>query len=328
MKKFDIELFLQEHNIDYRLAGNNVAKGNLNIDCPWCKDSKGKFHMGINIDKLVYGCWKDTQHRGNKLAYLISCLIHCSYKRAKQIIGESKIKIDGEISLNATLNRLLYKNSNNTTCESNDREGYDLSEFDTFKTISYDSNHYNYLTTRGFDDIMLLIDKYDLRYSTLKSWKDRVIFPIHINDQLVTWQGRDVTGKAYLRYKDLSKDKSKTFLKSCIYNYDNLVNGGDILYVCEGIFDAIKIDFYTHSNVSATCVFTKTVSKEQYRLLFKIVNKFKQVRILFDQNTVKQANRVKGELSVFNKNIKVVYLDSSIKDAGDMSKEQIKEMIS
>ena len=323
---FDIEQFLIDNKIEYRKSGENVAKGNVNINCPFC-DHDDKFHMGIHPKKLVFGCWRSSEHKDRKIERLVQKLLNCSKDYAKLIVrGNKETTIDSNIDLVTYISQKLFKADKYTTDDNKAHIGHDLSEFKAFKTIKSDTVYYNYLKSRGFDTVSLLIDKYNLKFSATGKWAGRIIFPVYINNRLVTWQGRDITGKSFLRYKDLSKDKSLIHLKACIYNYDNL-KGGDILYICEGVFDALKVDYYTNSDVNATCVFTKTVTDEQYKLLFNKVKSYNEVRILFDQGTIKDANLVKGQIKTFNSNSKVVYLSTHIKDAGDMTPEQIRRYL-
>jgi hypothetical protein len=322
---FNIESFLKENSIKYYTSGKDVARGNINIKCPFCGDADKSWHMGINLKNNVYGCWKNTSHRGKDISYLISKLLNCSLEKARNIVYDNKVIIDNKVSLDTILRQRLFKTSFSTVTESKLIVECNLSEFDTFKTINTNSVYYRYLESRGFDNIPLLIDKYDLKFSLSGDFKNRIIFPVYINGRLVTWQGRDVTGKSYLKYKDLSKEKSVRYLKQCIYNFDGLK--GEILYICEGVFDALKIDFYTPSYISATCVFTKSATQDQYILLRKVINNFKEIRIIFDRGTLKESNSIKNELLPFHKNIKIINLPLDIKDAGDMSKEQIKKYL-
>lgn len=320
---FNIKNFLKENNIQFIESGSEVAKGNINICCPFCQEDT-KFHMGINLKKNFYGCWRNESHRGRDISYLVAKLLKCSIKYAKYIVyGGDNTVLNEQNSFLETINKKIYKTTHK---DKKLQETFNLSEFDVFKSIKVNSKYYNYLKKRGFENTSLLIDKYNLKYSPIGNWTGRVIFPIYINNELVTWQGRDITGKSFLRYKDLEKNKSKIYTKSCIYNYDNLE--GDILYICEGVFDALKIDFYTSSEIASTCVFTKTVTQDQYKLLFNKIKNFKEVRILFDKNTLSDAYKVKSQLIVVNKNIKVILLPDGIKDAGDMTKEQINDTIS
>lgn len=316
---FNIEQFLQEHDIMYHTSGKDVAKGNINIKCPFCGELDKRWHMGINLTKNWYGCWKDTSHRGKDISYLLAKLLNCSIKYAKSIVYKNNhTTISNETSLTSQIRDKLFKTSSNTITKDKCQNDTDLKEFDMFKSIILNSVYYKYLKNRGFDNIALLIDKYNLKFSQSGKWIGRIIFPVYINSNLVTWQGRDITDKSRLRYLDESKK-----VKKYIYNYDNL--NGDILYICEGVIDALKLDFYTPSEISATCIFTKSITKEQYDLLFNIIGRFKGVRILLDRGELKASNDIKNELSIFHKNIKVVILPEDVKDVGEMNKEQIEE---
>ncbi len=54
----DIVEILQKKNIPFRFGGehHHVSRGWIGVDCPWC-NTKGKFHLGINLEKGIANCW-------------------------------------------------------------------------------------------------------------------------------------------------------------------------------------------------------------------------------------------------------------------------------
>jgi len=98
----------------------------------------------------------------------------------------------------------------------------------------------DYLTfSRGIDP-----DSYPFYLSTggdkpeTKDWKGRVIIPVYNKDnQLIYYQGRDLTGKKKLKYKSPANPKDKV-----LYGFDKLTFSDEPLYVVEGWFDAYPIN--------------------------------------------------------------------------------------
>ena len=56
IKDFDIELYLNEMAINYKLHGKNIGVNEIGICCPYCSDTS--YHLNINIDKKIFHCWR------------------------------------------------------------------------------------------------------------------------------------------------------------------------------------------------------------------------------------------------------------------------------
>ena len=50
IKDFDIELYLNEMAINYKLHGKNIGVNEIGICCPYCSDTS--YHLNINIVSL------------------------------------------------------------------------------------------------------------------------------------------------------------------------------------------------------------------------------------------------------------------------------------
>jgi hypothetical protein len=124
------------------------------------------------------------------------------------------------------------------------------------------------------------------------------------------------------RYKDLSIDESIIPIKECLFNYDDInISGGEVLYITEGPFDAMKLDWYLPNTERATCLFTKTISKAQINLLWSLKNRFDKFVIMLDADAQSNAITIQEALKpVINANVLVI--DHG--DPGDMSKSLIK----
>ena len=79
---------LTRYNIEFVESGPNVAKGNVNVQCPWCGVEDHSYHLGINLAKGMWGCWRNKQHRGRALYKLLSKLTGLSYQEARRVTGE------------------------------------------------------------------------------------------------------------------------------------------------------------------------------------------------------------------------------------------------
>src|SRR5262249_2643522 len=133
-----------------------------------------------------------------------------------------------------------------------------------------------YLQGRGFDDPDQVIKDYNLKCCLTGTWKGRLIIPVY-DKKLLGWQGRSIrTVDGVARYLT-----SHPAVKRNLFNLQNL-SSGEYLYICEGPFDAIKIDFYGKPRIRATCTFGVDFTPEQIHGLYNLRGKFAQLVALFD----------------------------------------------
>lgn len=199
-------------------------------------------------------------------------------------------------------------------------------EFYNIKNENIYSIFYNYLKKRGFDDIDTLVKKYNLKCALTGDWRYRVIFPYFMDEKLVTWTGRVIVDdKDIFRYRDLEIDKSVRHVKFCLYNWDTIKKGGKVLFITEGQFDALKLDFY--SGYNATCLSTTSIRPEQVVLLNEISDNYEKIYIILDKGAEVQSMNLLKELS-FIRNISELKLPDGVKDdPGSMTKEQIRKWV-
>jgi hypothetical protein len=97
------------------------------------------------------------------------------------------------------------------------------------------------------------------------------------------WTGRSIIRNAPLRYLTSSKVEAVN-IKECLFHWHELrLRGAEILVVCEGPFDALKLDFYGKEyGVRATCVFGSKVTPTQASLLYEGQENFGQIVVAMD----------------------------------------------
>lgn len=307
----DIKRLLTEHDIFWTDKGSNVAKGNVNIKCPWCGSDDKSEHMGINLTTNKYGCWRNERHRGSNIARLLAAL---------------------DIYIHEDKNSIIQQLANGTFFENKQQEETKTTkvytkelpiEFSTIDDSSIFSRAYiNYLKKRGFTNIKKLVKDYNLCYSMMADkWSSRLIIPIYVNDW-VTWTGRAI-GNNTLRYLSPAVTEA-TNIKETIFNFNELKETeGEILVITEGPFDALKVDMYNKPRVRATCIFGLAVTQEQINLLKTVCYNFNTVFIGLDQGTLPQALTLRDSLWSFNPLI----LQMPAKDFGDMNQDEILQLI-
>ncbi len=295
---------LEYFKIPYVTTGKNLGrKAIAGLNCPFCGDDDG-YHLGI-LNSGYYSCWRNNKHRGN-IYYLLSYITKQPISMIEDLLLDIDVKpVQQQKKILGGVSRLSFPES-----------------FIDIKNDYKTALFYNYLRNRGFDDVDSLCRRYSIKCAIGGEWDNRVIFPIYLYNELMSWVGRSIASNPYLRYKDLSIMDSVRHVKFCLWNYDKLVRGGKLI-ITEGIFDAMKIDFYT--NIPATCVFTTSIRQEQIQLLKEL--KLKKIRVLFDNNAELQSMNVADTLSLYCPDVRYIFLPEGIKDAGEMSKNNIIKFI-
>ncbi len=178
---------------------------------------------------------------------------------------------------------------------------------------------WHYLRQRRFDDVATLVDTYDLRCCFSGRWRDRIIIPFYQQGELIGWTGRalinPIVAPRYL--------SSSEAVKNTVFNEDNLT-GGKLLFITEGPFDALKVDYYGRQlGAAATCTFGTSLTIDQIAILHAICPRYERVVVLFDQDAVEPAFFAQDWL----RGVKVGSLPWGTKDPGDLSANQVREIV-
>jgi len=319
MLRVDIQRVLEQAGIEVFTSGPRVSKGNINVHCPWCGREDEKGHMGINITTGYWGCLRNPQHCGRRLQRLLVVLIGCSWDAASSLIQEGLLLPDG-------FDHWLEGLHREQVLATEDEELIPLDMPQKFRVISEHGirgRFFSYLVARGFrnNDIIPLCDQYDLRCCLTGRFRHRLVIPIYLNKELIAWTARAI-GDAEIRY--LSHPKGSA-IKQTLFNYDSLLSGGRRLYITEGPFDAIKVDFYSKPyDVRATCIFGQAIGAKQVGQLMELTRRYDEIHILLDSDAMTTALHLQERISLLHP--KVTWLPPKIKDPGDLSRRSIINM--
>lgn len=308
----DWPTLFEAHGIPYVTSGPNTKRGNISIRCPWCGDDDPSEHLSISLSKDAYGCWRNTQHTGRKPYPLVAALLNCSFTQAKLIIQQFSMP-DPE-SLEQAINALGEPIV--ATYKHNAPQGLP-GTFKPIKPVGLTRRFWHYLEGRGFDDVGKLVNRYGLLCAQTGEQKDRVILPLYSNGKLAGWTGRaiqrTINAPRYL--------SSGPAVKEIIFNEDNLT-GGRCLFIAEGPFDALKVDFYGHPQIRATCLFGVNPTIPQISILRKVIPRFNYTAILFDAAATEQALSLREYLP---SGVDIATLPAGVKDPGELTKKQMLE---
>ena len=288
---FNAKQFCADYNIEIAQSGKHLRPGWVNISCPFCQGHAG-YHGGFNISKGYYNCHRCDAHPLNKV---IAILTGVNYNIAKDIVQkystvsmavseqESKINIPSQI---------IFPSD----------------------TQSLTSKAKKYLIGRNYDS-----DKLAQTWGLLSTghtgfYKHRILAPIYQQQQLVSYQCRDITSKHPQKYLACHQEEEIIPHQHCIYGIDQAIDRYRKCIVVEGVTDVWRL------GPGAIATFGISFTKQQAKL---IAMNFNIVFIMFDSES--QAQEKAEELgflvgSAFNNPVEVINLPFLVNeiDPGDL----------
>jgi DNA primase len=287
----NIEDYLEDKGIEVATDGKNVARGWIEINCPYCGDDPST-HLGINTDSYGFNCWR-CGTKGN-LIQLIQKLESCSTQVAEKIVAQLQKKV--QIKTKTEPVTIL-----------------DLPE--GIVTGEIPELHRRYLLNRGFTNHHALSLQYNLMYcGEVGEYKLRILIPVYIDNRMVTYTSRDVTGIAHVKYKSCHNDKAIIPIKNCLYNIDRI---RDSVVIVEGPFDAMRI------GNGSVALFGKIITTQQLLLLYKY--KPNNVFILLDRDAKKEAESISRTMIQFFNHVEVIHIEN-YKDPGELPASEVKHL--
>lgn len=323
--QLDVVQFLQDYGIEFVTVGPNVKKGNINVACPWCGDDPSH-HMGIEPSKGWYGCWRNTAHRGKNIAKLLAAISPLSYSEVARLVGKAPPLDTSDIEA-------LADGSFFTEME----EGVPIKvehlvlPYNFRKLRYYDlafpaKGFFDYVMRRGFthEEAGRICGVFDLHYCVSGWWKERIIIPIYMNKELVTWTARSIYVNPEISYLSLDADSSVMNVKHCLYNYDSAYNtGGETLFLVEGPGDVWKMDLVARTKqCRAVGLFNMSCEEEQLEWVENLVTRFDRLVILLDRNELVAGNALLDKLAYLPKEVLLGELPKGVKDPGKLSRRQ------
>lgn len=312
---------LERYHIEYVERGPNVAKGNVNIQCPWCGAEDHSHHMGINLQRGYWGCWRSKQHRGRALYKLVSKLTGLSYQDARRVTGEGQRRAVqlGDMERAVEGLQMPLGTPEGVSDAPNLRFSAGMRPLAKSQYRSAQRFLAYLQRDRRFAkcDVHKVCKRYGLRYCLSGDYADRLIIPVYEHGKLMTYLGRSIYQNATLRYRALDKDKSVKQVKDCIYGYDRALKGGKTLVIVEGALDAMKVDYYNYrKEMRAIALFNMNLEASQLELLAHLKGRYDRYIILLDRGELSASLRLESELRFLN-GIRAKFLQGA-KDPGDL----------
>lgn len=287
----DIESFLDQYGIDYRSSGKNVGEDWLGICCPWCNETR--FHCGINLTSKVASCWVCGE--SGTCLKLVATLLDCNWREAKKALSPFGGHFP-EIREQILAEEVIFPT----------------------RVTNLTANGRKYLGDRGFNSNEI-IKKYKIQETGIlskleiknKSWdfRNRIVIPIVMDYQTVSYTARDWTGLSSTRYKNAPTEAGVSPMAECLYNLDQ---ARERAILVEGPSDVWRM-----GNNSVATMGVKTTSEQIQRIIAK---KFKKLVILFDEGAAKPAIKLANALNPFIDEVAVFTLTDS--DPGSLTIEE------
>ncbi len=292
----DIIKLYQDFRVPYQTeGGKGIARGWVGISCPFCTGNPG-YHLGYCIDS------------SNRYAGAFTCW-RCGGKSAVKVISKITRSTDSE-----TRQIIKRYSGSNPATKTNKKEKKEKSSKCSLPAglVPFKGKPYRYIKERKFK-VKELVSEWDLKATgPVGAFKHRIIIPIYFKNQLVSFQGRDLTGKSDMKYKACPQQYEVRGHKHCLYGYDKIE--GDRIVVCEGVTDVWRL------GVGSVATFGIKFTMEQVRLL----SNFKQVFILYDTDpeAVIQADQLGKYLSASGSNVEFIHLSEG--DPGELDDKEAK----
>lgn len=287
--KIDMQRLLHDHSIP--VGGKLSIPDWLNIRCPFCNDRSN--HLGWNISEQYWNCYRCGAHRINET---ISELLNISETEAWKLCKQYDMRPG------AALGKQKPDIIKPTKC---------IVPGNPIKHSKAVNGHALYLESRGYD-AYTLADLWQLHgtgHLATGTNKFRVVCPIYHNGKIVSWQGRDITGKSPLRWKSCPAIFELRAHKHCLGG-EQLIPRNSVAIV-EGFTDAWRL------GPGAVCTFGTDYLLEQCALLRVYKRRF----IVLDSenkdpNAATQADKLANILSAFPGETIIIELDNG--DPGDL----------
>lgn len=296
LKREQIKNFLIDSGIDWI---EKEERGEFLINSPFVFDSKKK--AGINYKKGgLFNCFKTG--KGGSFFTLV--------KEVKNFDSDSEARhwfVRNYFTLSELTNQMIHKVSDESEPQESDVE---------FPpgTLSFNKNkhyeYYEYLKKRHFSDSM--IDELKIFVS---EFERRIVFPTYdAAGNLEFYARRTIDPKNDLRWLNSASQG-----KNPVWNLDNV---GEIIYIFEGIFDAIRVfprGVAIFGNTLRDGQAKKILSKKPYKIVVVCDG---------DEPGRYGQRRTANKLAEMHKNVWIHLWDKKgPKDFGDMNEIKLNEIL-
>lgn len=284
-----VEKYFESINREYRHYG----RGYIATYCPNCNyDNRILRQLWVKENeeenRIYWGCWR-CEEKGNDVD-LIMYLENLPYFQAKQ--KAEQFRTDILLDPEKDYEDLMQYIENSKKPDANRKiklinpENY-IPE--GVYPIGNNKRVLKYLRSRGFGRFEII--EWKLHFATYGRYKNRIMIPVIENGIIITWQGRDISGKAEIPYLSVSEQEANVNIKNVILNLDKAESP---LIIVEGFMDAMTI-----GSKNAICIMGKGITDRQKELIR--IKDPEEIIIILDGDAVLEADKMKSDLSFISK---------------------------
>ena len=292
---FDWRAFLESEGIEYVETGPNVAKGHINIQCPFCGPADPSHHMGLRLEDAAWACYRSADHRGRAPTYLVAKLANVSQQVAKQMVRLSKFPQEVDLD---NLKERLRSDGVRVLAGHPIEMPSQLHQFRPHTSSKAERRFLDYLAARHVAPGMAV--KYGLRWAISGPFKHRVVFPIYdAKPKDTVAAGRKLvglTGRAIVDAK--ARYWSFPSLTDYLYLAERAVGGGHTLAITEGPMDALKLAIGgRNQSVRAVALLGLSVTPGKMERLAALAAAYERLVIVLDEAAAPDALKLQSRLS-------------------------------
>lgn len=272
----------QDFSVNYITTGHRHARsGWVNTVCPFCISEPGHegYHLGYDLENNRFKCWRCGSH---PITNTISKLIGVTYYEAKKIVQDYGILRTVKKTEKVTIRLKGFKFPSGMTELSQAHKNYLIKRnFDPEKLIRL-------WDLKGTGPISILDNGLDDPENKQLNYKHRIIIPFYWNNKIVSFDSRDITGKAVNKYQACPIVRELVPHKVILYGKQEYWK--NTIIIVEGPADVWR--FGVNSAATSGIQFTP----KQVRFIAK---NFKRVPVVYDggePQAIEQANKLVSEL--------------------------------
>jgi hypothetical protein len=302
MPFIDFPRLLDSIHVPYKTSGAGISRDFIGIYCPFCSNPHGP-RGGFSLDKGFYSCWRCGHH---KLVDVIKALARCTEKKAYELIQAHKTNNPAYPLQDHSFERNSSLRGSEAATGTLKLPGNELSE-----------RHRKYLLDRNFDPDYLM-SRYGVRgVGPVGDFKWRIIIPIKVGGQIISYQGRDITKMSIMKYRPCPKELELIPYKNCLYELDSC---GKKLVVVEGVMKVWRL------GIGSTATFGIKYTQEQVKRI--VEKKIEKAFVLFDNGfeAQRQAGKMANDLNCFGIETEIITL-LKYDDPDNMPNDEAKQLM-
>jgi len=314
---FDLVSYIESIGVDYKPSGTNIMKNHIGINCMFCGDDP-TYHLNVKVDGTHALCFRCGKRLFGPYAILKIFEGDITRYRYAEIIQE--YPFDGEVD---------ERNYDDSDGEIITRRRIFRTVWNDFKSFTFNSKKerkfLKYLKGRHIrkDTIKSL----DIRWADNGIYKNRVIIPIrhHDDGEVVNFVARSIFKQVEPKYRNCPNDicvytAGKVLFG--LYESGDLIKNKNMLVVCEGVFDSIRL---IQEGVPSVAILKKVIADGQMEILSGLDRGIKVILML--DSEVDETDRDKIAISLSELFHTVINAKLSEGDPAEMSVDDIKALL-